>query len=168
MAKKAVKLTGKQKRFIQEYLVDLNATRAAKDAGYSEKTAYRTGADNLRKPQIADAIDKAMQKRGERTEINQDYVVNTIVETIERCKQAKPVVGRNGQPLMVEQKDGTMAFAYTFEPNAILKGTDQLGKHLGMFVTKHEVTGKNGEAIVFKSVIERIWAKNEAEKADDE
>ena len=74
MAKKAVKLTGKQKRFIQEYLVDLNATRAAKDAGYSEKTAYRTGADNLRKPQIADAIDKAMQKRGERTEIGRAHV----------------------------------------------------------------------------------------------
>ena len=45
-------LTAKQKRFCDEYLIDLNATQAAIRAGYSEKTAYRTGADNLRKPGV--------------------------------------------------------------------------------------------------------------------
>ena len=69
------KLTSKQKMFVKEYLVDLNATQAALRAGYSEKTAYRTGADNLKKPQIQEAIQQAMQKREQRTEITADKVL---------------------------------------------------------------------------------------------
>jgi phage terminase small subunit len=69
------KLTPKQKMFVKEYLVDLNATQAALRAGYSEKTAYRTGADNLIKPQIREAIQQAMQKREQRTEITADAVL---------------------------------------------------------------------------------------------
>ena len=74
------KLTPKQKTFIQEYLIDMNATQAAIRAGYSKKTAYRTGADNLKKPQIQEAIRKAMQKRQARTEITQDMVVNELAK----------------------------------------------------------------------------------------
>ena len=51
------KLTDKQRRFCEEYAIDWNATRAAIAAGYSKKTAYRTGADNLRKPQIKAYLD---------------------------------------------------------------------------------------------------------------
>ncbi len=73
MAKR--KLTPKQEMFVKEYLIDLNATQAALRAGYSEKTAYRTGADNLKKPQIQEAIRQAMQKREQRTEITADKVL---------------------------------------------------------------------------------------------
>ena len=52
-------LTPKQRRFIEEYLIDLNATQAAIRAGYSEKTAYSIGQENLRKPVIAEAIAAA-------------------------------------------------------------------------------------------------------------
>jgi len=48
----AVNLTGKQKRFCEEYIFDFNATRAAKVAGYSEATAYSIGSENLSKPEI--------------------------------------------------------------------------------------------------------------------
>lgn len=51
------KLTPKQKKFCDEYLKLGNATQAAKNAGYSEKTAYRTGADNLKVPHILDYIN---------------------------------------------------------------------------------------------------------------
>ena len=51
-------LTPKQKRFCQEYLIDLNATQAAVRAGYSEKTAYSVGNENLRKPEIKKYIDE--------------------------------------------------------------------------------------------------------------
>lgn len=50
-------LTDKQRRFIDEYMMDLNATAAAKRAGYSEKTAYSIGHENLRKPEIREAVD---------------------------------------------------------------------------------------------------------------
>lgn len=74
------RLTGKQKRFVAEYLVDLNATQAAVRAGYSAKTAEVIGYENLRKPQIADAIDQAMAKRAERTEITQDMVLRELMK----------------------------------------------------------------------------------------
>ena len=51
-------LTAKQERFVQEYLVDLNATQAAIRAGYSRKTAYSIGEENLKKPDIQDFWQK--------------------------------------------------------------------------------------------------------------
>lgn len=74
------KLTPKQRRFVEEYLIDLNATQAAIRAGYSEKTARSVAAENLTKPDIANAIAKAQNARIERTEINADYVLKRLVE----------------------------------------------------------------------------------------
>jgi len=74
------KLTNKQKLFVKEYLIDLNATQAAIRAGYSEATASDIGRELLRKTTVAEAIQKAMEKRTERTKINADYVLNRLVE----------------------------------------------------------------------------------------
>ena len=71
-------LTEKQARFVAEYLVDLNATQAAIRAGYSEKTAEAIGYENLRKTQIAAAIEKAIKDRQKRTEITQDMVLREL------------------------------------------------------------------------------------------
>lgn len=62
-------LTAKQQRFVEEYLIDLNATQAAIRAGYSSRTAYRTGADNLRKPQVAAAIETERAAHGKKADI---------------------------------------------------------------------------------------------------
>lgn len=69
------KLTPKQQRFVDEYLIDLNATQAAIRAGYSPKTAQEIGAQNLSKLIIAQAIEQAKAERSERTKINQDEVL---------------------------------------------------------------------------------------------
>ena len=69
------KLNPKQKRFAQEYIVDFNATDAAKRAGYSEKTAGSQAHDLLKKPEILAAIHAAMQKRDKRVEISQDRIL---------------------------------------------------------------------------------------------
>lgn len=69
------KMTERQKRFIAEYLIDLNATQAAIRAGYSPKTAGSIGDENLKKPEINSAIAKEMAKRSKRTGVNQDRVV---------------------------------------------------------------------------------------------
>lgn len=55
-------LTLKQKRFADEYIITANATQAAIKAGYSKKTAYQTGAENLRKPQIKSYLDKRLKE----------------------------------------------------------------------------------------------------------
>ncbi len=68
-------LKGKQPAFVQEYLIDLNATQAAIRAGYSKKTAKDIGCENLAKPNIQEAIQKALKKRELRTEITQDRVL---------------------------------------------------------------------------------------------
>lgn len=72
------KLTPKQAMFVDEYLVDLNATQAALRAGYSEQTAYSIGQENLKKPEIASAIQAAADKRSERTQITADKVLTEI------------------------------------------------------------------------------------------
>lgn len=71
-------LTGKQARFVAEYLVDLNATAAAKRAKYSEKTAYSMGQRLLKKSEIQAEIQKGMDERARRTEITQDKVLKEL------------------------------------------------------------------------------------------
>ena len=78
MARKS--LSPKQKIFALEYLQDLNATQAAIRAGYSEKTAYRTGCDNLKKPHIQAVIQKEMDKRAQRLEISADKVLQELAK----------------------------------------------------------------------------------------
>ena len=113
-----IKLTSKQATFINEYLVDLNATQAAIRAGYSKRTAGQIGDENLRKPQIAKAIQESMSQRAERTEISSELVVRGILQVIRRCEGSG------------EAFDATQA----------LRGYELLGKHLGVFGSRAEGT----------------------------
>jgi phage terminase small subunit len=73
-------LTAKQRAFVREYLIDLNATQAAIRAGYSEKTATVIGAENLTKPNIASAIESAMKNRADRTDITADRILKELAK----------------------------------------------------------------------------------------
>ena len=73
-------MTKKQKRFIEEYLIDLNATQAAIRAGYSSDTAYSIGNENMKKPEIKACIDKAMAERSRRTGVNADRVLMELAK----------------------------------------------------------------------------------------
>jgi len=73
-------MTPKQRRFVDEYLVDLNATRAAKRAGYSERSAKGQGSRLLRTPAVARAIAKAQAKRAQRTGVSADKVVTELAK----------------------------------------------------------------------------------------
>lgn len=72
------RLNPKQARFVEEYLKDLNATRAAKDAGYSARRASELGYQLLQHPTVAAAIQEAKQVRSERTQITADRVLEEI------------------------------------------------------------------------------------------
>lgn len=74
------KLTAKQKKFADEYLIDLNGTQAAIRAGYSVKSAARFAIELLHKTHVAEYINKIKTERSERTKIDADYVLNRIVE----------------------------------------------------------------------------------------
>ena len=76
-------LTLKQSRFIDEYLVDLNATQAAIRAGYSENCAAEIGYENLRKPQIAEALGGRLRAFREEREITAQRVQQGLLEIAE-------------------------------------------------------------------------------------
>lgn len=138
-----LKINAKQKLFAEEYLIDLNATAAYKRAGYKGQghSAEAAAQQLLRNIEVAKYIQSAMDKRAESIQITSKYVLETIVETIERCKQAKPVMRSNGDLVMVEDANGNLAAAYAFDSSAVLKGAELLGKHLKLFTDKTEVTG---------------------------
>ena len=145
-------MTPKQEAFAREYLIDLNATQAAIRAGYSPATAAAAASRLLTDVKIVDVIQSGMNARAERTEITADYVLQSIVSTMERCKQIEPVYDRKGDPVMVETPDGDEARAFTFNAAGVLKGAELLGKHLKLFTEKVEHTGKDGGAIQLEQV----------------
>lgn len=104
-------LTPKQKRFVAEYLVDLNATAAARRAGYSAKTADRIGPELLGKTCVSQAIQEAMQERQQRTEVTQDYVIKKLKE--------------------ITDKDASDAQDSDLKYVNKIKALELLGKHLG-------------------------------------
>ena len=110
------KLTLKQRLFVSEYLIDLNATQAAIRAGYSKKTAGQIGDENLKKPQIATAIQESMSERAERAEISSELVIQGLLRLIRRC-----------------EADGE-----EFDASQAIRGYELLGKHLGLFGSKAE------------------------------
>ena len=71
-------ITEKQKKFAEEYLIDLNATQAAIRAGYSPKRASEQGYQLLQKTTVSKEIEKAMAERSRRTGINQDRVIREL------------------------------------------------------------------------------------------
>lgn len=124
----------KQKRFADEYLIDLNATAAYKRAGYNGKgnAAEAAASRLLSNVKVAHYVKLALDKRSEDLGIDQKYVLTAIKETIDRCRQAKPVIDKQGKPVMVETPDGTLAPAFVFDPANVIKGSELLGRHVGV------------------------------------
>lgn len=80
------KLTAKQKRFCDEYLIDLNATQAAKRAGYSKKTARAIANENLTKPAIKEYINQRMEEKEKELIADQDEVMKYLSAVMRREK----------------------------------------------------------------------------------
>lgn len=123
------KLTPKQARFVEEYLVDLNATAAAIRAGYSRNRASEIGWQLLQKTTILRAVQAAQAERSARTQITQDYVISNLREIVERCMQRAPVRNMYGE--QVHDDDGNAL--WTFNARDANKALELLGKHLDMF-----------------------------------
>lgn len=139
-------LNAKQQRFVDEYLVDLNATQAAIRAGYSKKTAGQIGDENLRKPEISAALQEAMDKRAQRTEITADYVLSNLAQIVERTMQRAPVmVGRGEDRTQLKDEEGRDV--WEFNANGANKALELLGKHLKLFTDKVEHGGEGGGPI---------------------
>lgn len=150
-------MTKKQKRFVEEYLIDLNATQAAIRAGYSPDTAKSIGSENLTKPDIQARIAKAMAERSKRTGVNADRVVTELAKIA--FVNASDVIDADTATLKSDAApEDTAAIqsvkVKTFGEDGLereikmadkLKALELLGKHLGMFKDKVELSGINKE-----------------------
>ncbi len=103
------KLTAKQKLFVEEYLIDLNASAAARRAGYAKKRADQIGFENLKKPDVARAIQLRMADREKRTEITQDRVLQEYARIA--FLDPRQLVDENGTILPLHKLSGDVAAA---------------------------------------------------------
>lgn len=146
-------MTQKQKRFIEEYLIDLNATQAAIRAGYSPDTAQQTGSENLSKPVIRAQIDRAMAERSKRTGVNAERVIQELAKIafVNAAEVIDPKTATVKEDALPEDTAAIQSVKVkTFGEDGLerevkmadkLKALELLGKHLGMFKDRIELSG---------------------------
>lgn len=146
-------MTQKQKRFIEEYLIDLNATQAAIRAGYSPDTAQQTGSENLSKPVIRTCIDRAMAERSKRTGVNAERVVQELAKIafVNAAEVIDPKTATVKEDALPEDTAAIQSVKVkTFGEDGLereikmadkIKALELLGKHLGMFKDRIELSG---------------------------
>lgn len=125
-------LTAKQKRFCDEYLIDLNATQAAIRAGYSKKTANRIGAENLTKPVIKEYIDARMAEKESQLIAEQDEVLKYLTSVM-RGESLSETVVVEGQGEGVSE---ARRFEKAPDEKERLKAAELLGKRYALFTEK--------------------------------
>lgn len=156
-------LTAKQNLFVQEYLIDLNATQAANRAGYSARRAAEIGYQLLQKTTVQEAIQAAMEKRAERTEITADRVLREYAKIA--FFDPRRLYRDDGQPVpiadlddetagaiagleVLEEFDGAgedrtqIGFTKKYKIADKVRALDSVARHLGMFVDRVEHSGK--------------------------
>lgn len=153
----AEKLTPKQALFVIEYLKDLNASDAARRSGYSEDTAGAIGAENLKKPQIQEAIQEQMDCRAARTLVTADYVVGALKELAGRCMQARPVrVYDKSLHEWVLAQDEYGNSIWQLDTAGANKALETLGKHLKILTDRTEVGNLDGTNFEFPAM-QRVY-----------
>ena len=168
-------------RFCQEYLIDLNGTKTAMWAKYSEKTAAAQASRLLRNVKIKDRIAELKEIRSERTVVTQDMVLKELkilaqsdiqdyLEVVEQYPGTKD--GRLKLKLFAEMKgNATRAIKsisehvtkdgiqLKFKLHGKEKSLEILAKHLGMLIERHEVTGEDGGPVKIEYVLVKVKKK---------
>lgn len=159
-------LTEKQKRFAEEYLMDLNATQAAIRAGYLAKTANEQGSRLLENV----SIQKTIAERSGRTKISQDRVVNelakiaflNIADIIDQNGNMKSNVSRDDMAGIewmrsrgIETENGYVRET-EFRVTSKLKALEFLSRHLGMFTDRVERSGLQAEQGKLDALIQQL------------
>lgn len=149
-----VKMTPKQQRFCDEYLIDLNATQAAIRAGYSAKTAAVIATENLKKPNITEYIEKRMAEKEDALIAKQDEVLKYLTSVMRRELSEHVVVTVTEESSFYEpDANGTMRkrmekkeVAEVVEIPARLsdanKAAELLGKRYGLYTDVVEIEDK--------------------------
>ena len=156
-------LTAKQKRFVEEYMIDLNGAAAAIRAGYSAKSARQIGAENLTKPDLRARIDEAMAERSRRTGINADVVIRELARigllnagkvvnfsdaTVKDTAAEDDLAAIASLKVKTSETDQGTTVEREVKFHDKNKALELLGRHLGMFNDKLQVSGEGTVKIV--------------------
>ena len=156
------KLSKKHKKFVDEYLIDMNSRQAAIRAGYSEITAHVTGMRLRNRPDVISYLEERRLAREIRTEITQDQVLKEISRIAFSDPRNVMTWGAGGVVLKesalltddyaaivseVSETKGVAGGSMRLKMNDKMKALELLGRHLGMFKDKIEHTGKDGEPL---------------------
>lgn len=145
-------MTPRQARFVDEYLIDLNATQAAMRAGYSKKTAEAQGSRLLRNVKVAGAISLAIEQRSQRTAVTADQVLEELRRVAFADIRSIVHWGPDGVRLvpadmvpdsaaaMISEVSQTSTGELKVKMHSKLTALHDLGKHLGLFIDKSEIT----------------------------
>ncbi|HEV2303168.1 MAG TPA: terminase small subunit [Stellaceae bacterium] len=166
-------LTPKQQRFVEEFIVDYNGTQAAIRAGYSKRSANEQAARLLAKDSVAAAVAGAREAQSKRTEITADAVLAELVKLGFANMADYMKVGPHGDPYLdfsaLTRDQAAALQEVTVEDFVDGRGEDardvrrvkfkladkraalvDLGRHLGMFPSKVEMTGKDGAPVIIQ------------------
>lgn len=150
-----------QRRFVEEYLVDLNATQAAIRAGYKESSAYSQGQRLLKHDEISSAISEAQQHRSQRTNVTADHVLKELSRMgfsdlrqafDERGNLRRPEDWPEGLAAAVASVEvvtrnlgeGEVEYVHKLKLWDKNSALEKIAKHLGMFVERHQHTSPDG------------------------
>lgn len=145
-----MKLTKKQEMFVEEYIIDLNATQAAIRAGYSKKTAGQIGEQNLKKLEIQQAINEKLAEKKEKLIMKQDEILERLTQQGRReatdyqvVITEKPVTNEKGDVVAIEKLPEIVEVPT--QNKDVIKALETLGKYYVMWTDKQEVTQRNIE-----------------------
>lgn len=130
-------LNGKQERFCQEYVIDYNGKQAALRAGYQERSARQQASRLLTNAAVLARVRELQKEQVERLAISQDYVVLQLLETYQRCLEVTPVLRFDPSTGQMEETG-----MYQFDSKGALRALELIGKHLGMYNDKLQVSGQ--------------------------
>ena len=150
-------LTARQERFVEEYLVDLNGAQAAIRAGCREKSARKTASKWLTNADILARVREKQAEQTQRLAISADFVLQQLVETLNRCMAAQPVMVWDPAT-----KQKVESGTYTFDSRGALRALELIGKHLGMFEDRMRVSAAPDTGIL-SDVLAQLW---EPERGD--
>lgn len=117
------RLTPKMLRFIEEYMADpkMNGSQAVLRAGYKTRNANRIATDLMRHPLVKKEIENRLAERRERMSLTSDYVLAKLQEIVDKTEESNPAVA--------------------------VRSLELLGKHLGLYRDRQEISGPDGKAI---------------------
>lgn len=170
-----MRLRKKRQLFTEEYLIDLDATKAAVRAGYSPKTAHSQGHRLLKDPVINAAIQQAMKERARRVELKADDVIEelrriafTNMSDVVSINESGATFLKNSESWPEDSKSAVAEVAFIENNSGVhfrikmhdkIKALELLGKHLGILRENIEIAGKNGGPIEVSNARQELLRK---------